>query len=126
MSTPPPSFAQPAQPVPVPADPASTALAWLSGHAIFQSLTAGAFGGLIAGWIACSAAMVAAFTAACAMCLVVPILGWFIGLPIVVFAGMMVAVCWLGALGVLLCAWAFTALFGLLVGLVAQVAASRR
>jgi hypothetical protein len=127
----PPSFATPervlhVEPATTPSGPAAKTLVWLSGHAIFQTVTASAFGGLITGWIAISAALVGAFTYAVAMCLIVPVLGWFIGLPIVLVTGMMVAMCWLGALGALLFAWALVALYGLVVGLIAQMLATRR
>jgi hypothetical protein len=74
-----------------------------------RDLTPGAFGGLITARVAVSAAMVGGFTAAVAKCIVVPILGCFVGLPIVVFAGLMVAMCWATALGAELCAWALVA-----------------
>jgi hypothetical protein len=93
---------------------------------LFQGLTAGVFGGLLTAWVAISAALAGAFTGAVAMCLVVPVLGWFIGLPIVFVTGMMIGTLWLCALCALFAAWTIVALYGLLAGLLAQLIASRR
>ena len=83
--------------------------AWLTDNAIFQSINAGVFGGLIAGWIAIGASLAGATTAACAFCLVVPVIGWFFGLPMVLMFGMAAAMFWIVGLFMIVGAWMVTA-----------------
>jgi hypothetical protein len=61
---------------------------------------------VVAAWTAIGASLSAAIAGACAMCLVVPVLGWFIGLPIVLACGAAVFAGWALVLALIVAAWA--------------------
>ena len=67
-------------------------------NALFQSINATAFGGLVVGWMAIGASLAGATTAACVFCIAVPIIGWFIGLPVVLSLAMAGAAVWITGL----------------------------
>ena len=87
----------------------SPATDWLLDNALFQPINGTMWGSLIVGWVAVGSSLAAATAAALALCLAVPFLGWFFGLPIVFGLGMVAAACWFGGLLMLFGAWACTA-----------------
>jgi hypothetical protein len=109
MSIPPPS----AKPVaPPPAPPQKTlapGTAWLLENGLFQAMNGTIWVSMIAALAAIGASFSAALMAAAGMCVALPVLGWFIGLPIVFFCAMTGAMLWFSALAAIVCAWACTA-----------------
>lgn len=98
----------------------SPGTAWLKENAVLQTLNASAFGGLLAGWLAIGASMAAATGGALALCLAVPVFGWFFGLPLVFMGAMMGASIWVGGQMLLVMGWAAVA------GTVALITFGRR
>src|SRR4051812_6403470 len=84
--------------LPAAAPTQTSAPAWLGGSALGQAITAGAFGSLIVAWVAIGASLASAVGGAAAMCVAVPVIGWFFGLPLVLGFGMVAAAFWFAVL----------------------------
>lgn len=122
MSTPPPGWAPPttvfaappiAAPEAVVVTPApiqqSPATAWLMSNALFQTANMGIFGSMLTAWVALAALFSTATVAALALCVAFPIIGWFIGLPMVLFFAMFAWCLWIMGVFAIFAAWACTA-----------------
>lgn len=81
---------------------------------------------MIAGWVAIGASLSAALAGAAALCVALPILGWFIGLPIVFGIAMLAACFWVAVFGTIVAAWICTAMTVAVVGVARQVVARAR
>jgi hypothetical protein len=86
----------------------SPAIAWVRHNAIFGAMNGTAWVSVLAAWTALGASGGAAVAGAGALCLAVPIIGWFFGLPIVIGIGLAGAGIWAAGFVAILCAWAVT------------------
>jgi hypothetical protein len=93
-----------------PPEPSPSPAAWAGAGVVAQFGGAAVFTGLLATWAALGASLFAATAAALAMCIAIPILGWFFGLPIVLAFGAFAGAMWVGGFMLLASAWAITAL----------------
>jgi hypothetical protein len=94
----------------VPEKKPSESGAWLRDNAVLQPLNGTVFGSLLVAWVAIGASGSAAIVGALAVCIAVPVLGWFIGLPIMLMIALMAACLWLTGVLAIVSAWALTAL----------------
>jgi hypothetical protein len=123
MSIPPPG-PEPAEHASFPLVPVTSSSAARTGaSALAQLVGAATFTALIASWVAIGASLAAAIGGALAICVALPIVGWFFGLPIVLGLGMMTAAGWALGLALLVSAWALAAVT---VGVIGLVAATRK
>jgi hypothetical protein len=95
--------------LPAKAEGRSPASAWLLENALFQSINGTIWASLLVGWVAMGTAMAAATMAALVGCIAVPILGWFIGLPIVLGFAMVGGMFWFLGVMAITGAWACVA-----------------
>jgi hypothetical protein len=91
------------------ADGQSPANAWLLENALFQSINGTIWASMLAAWMLIGTSLAASTAAALVGCIAVPILGWFIGLPIVLMFAMVAAMCWFMGVMAILGAWACVA-----------------
>ena len=67
---------------------------WLKQNVAFQVIGATVWGSMLAAWFALGASFSAALAGAAAICIAVPLLGWFVGLPMVLATGFAAAAVW--------------------------------
>ena len=101
-SIPPPSALVEIAPVtPTTADDQSPAVKWVTHNAIFAPINGTVWMSMAAAWTALGASAAGATVAALALCVAVPIFGWFLGIPIVLACAMVGACIWvLGYVGI--------------------------
>ena len=87
----------------------SAAPGWLTSNAVFQTINATAFGSVFAAWMAMGASLAAATMGALALCVALPVIGWFFGLPIVLAFAFFAATLWFVGVLAIAGAWACTA-----------------
>jgi hypothetical protein len=98
--------------------PSGTAPGWLKDSAIFQLAGAAIFGPVLVAFMAIGASLASAVAGAAALCIALPIIGWFIGLPLVLMFGFVAASLWASALFGLAVVWALYAAVTFVVALV--------
>jgi hypothetical protein len=91
---------------------------WLKESAIGQVAAASVFGPMFVVLMAVGASLFAAVAGAAALCIALPIIGWFFGLPLVLMFGAVAGALWASALFLLGLAWATVAFVTFLVALV--------
>jgi hypothetical protein len=83
--------------------------AWLLENVVFQSLNGTIWATMLIGLMTIGGTLAAATAAALAACILVPILGWFIGAQLVIGFAMGLGVLWLMAFVGVVFVWACTA-----------------
>lgn len=86
----------------------------LVGGVAFQAAAAVTCASVFASWLAIGASLAAAFLAAGALCIALPILGWFVALPVLAVAAFFAAMCWAWVPAMIGAAWACCAAVGAL------------
>jgi len=92
------------------ADPTnkSPAASWVKHNAIFSAVNGTVFVSALAAWTALGSSGGAAVLGALALCVAVPVLGWFIGIPVVLGTAMAGAAIWVAGFFAILMAWFIT------------------
>jgi predicted PurR-regulated permease PerM len=100
----------PAVRVAAPAARNAQATAWVAKNVVLQSINGTIWGAMILALTAAGAVGATLTASALAACCFVPVIGWFIGIPIVLMMAFMGAMLWAIAIAAIFAAWACVAL----------------